>query len=49
MENYIIAAVLILIAAAVIAYLVKQKKKGGKCAGCPYCNGCCGTREKEHK
>ena len=41
MENIIIVAILGLIAAAIIFYLVRQKKKGVKCVGCP-CGGKCG-------
>ena len=45
MENIIIVAILGLIAAAIIFYLVRQKKKGVKCVGCPCackCGGSCG-------
>lgn len=41
MENYIIIAVVVLIVAAVIAYIVKAKKSGKKCIGCPD-GGSCG-------
>ncbi len=43
MENYIIIGILILIIGAVVLYLVKEKKKGTKCIGCPYCKQCAGT------
>lgn len=45
MENIIIVAILGLIAAAIIFYLVRQKKKGVKCVGCSFggkCGGNCG-------
>ncbi len=42
MENFIAAAILFLIIGAVIFYLVKEKKKGNKCIGCPYCKSCGG-------
>lgn len=35
MENYIIAAVLIAIVGLAIFYIVKAKKSGKKCIGCP--------------
>lgn len=44
MENYIIGAILVLIVGGIIFYLVRAKKKGQKCIGCPYskqCNGGC--------
>ena len=47
MENIIIVAILGVIAAAIIFYLVRQKKKGVKCVGCPCackCGGSCGGR-----
>ena len=40
MENYIVAGILILIVGAVIFYLVRQKKKGVKCVGCPHSKHC---------
>lgn len=47
-ENLIVIAVLVLILGAALAYVVKAKKKGVKCIGCPSgckCDGksgCCG-------
>ena len=53
MENYIIAAVLVVIAVGIIAYLVREKKKGKRCVGCPYasqcggkCNSACNKADK---
>ena len=40
MENYIIAGILIFIVGAVIFYLVREKKKGVKCIGCPHAKQC---------
>ena len=48
MENFIIIAVLLIIIGAVIFYIVKSKKRGDKCIGCPYakqCGGNCSTDE----
>ncbi len=48
MGDYIVLGIIVVILAAVIIYLVRQKKKGVKCIGCPYgkncssCNGGCG-------
>ena len=35
MENLIIGAVLVLIVGAAVTYIIKAKKKGVKCIGCP--------------
>ena len=36
----IAVAVALLILAGAVVYIVKQKKKGRKCIGCPYGGGC---------
>ena len=50
MENIIIIAVLALIVGGAVAYLIKAKKSGQKCIGCPdsktcsgYCSGGCAS------
>ncbi|MEE1239226.1 MAG: FeoB-associated Cys-rich membrane protein [Acutalibacteraceae bacterium] len=43
MENYIVVGILVVIAAGIILYLVKQKKKGVKCVGCPHAKQCGGN------
>lgn len=40
MENYIIIAVLVVILGAAIGYIVKAKKRGEKCIGCPHSKNC---------
>ena len=40
MADYIIGAVLLLIVGAAIAYIIKQKKRGVKCIGCPNAGAC---------
>lgn len=42
MENIIIIAVLIVVAAFVIKYIVKSKKRGETCIGCPSAKQCKG-------
>lgn len=45
MSNLIILAVVAVIVGAAIAYIVKEKKKGTVCIGCPSagtCSGGCG-------
>ena len=36
MDNFIVIAVVVLILGCAIAYIVKEKKKGVRCVGCPY-------------
>ncbi len=40
MENVIVILILVAIAAAIICYLVRAKRRGDKCVGCPYCKEC---------
>ena len=51
MENVIVVLILVAIAAGIIWYLVRAKKRGEKCVGCPYakqcgskCNGGCSAK-----
>ena len=50
--DYIAIAVIVLIVGAAVFYIVRAKKRGEKCVGCPYakqcggnCNGGCGHTE----
>ena len=48
MVNFIIAGILLVILGAAVIYIVKAKKNGAKCIGCPSsgnCGGCRGTCE----
>ena len=47
MENIVIIAIVVAIIAAVSVYIVRQKKKGKKCIGCPYGGNCSGKCGKE--
>lgn len=40
MENIILIAVIIAIVGCAIAYVIKEKKKGIKCIGCPNAKTC---------
>ena len=42
MEDLIAAIVAVLAVAAAGLYVYKAKKKGKKCIGCPYADGCSG-------
>ncbi len=49
MENYIAVAVVALIVFLAVFYIVREKKKGKKCIGCPYGDSCgkkCGCVSK---
>ena len=49
MKDVIIIAVVLAVVAAAAAYVIRAKKKGQKCIGCPYSKECaskgccCGT------
>lgn len=50
--NIIIIVTVLAILGAIIAYIVREKKRGSKCIGCPYAktcgksgNGGCGSHE----
>lgn len=40
MEDIIVVAILAAIAVGIILYLVRSKKKGKGCVGCPYAGQC---------
>ncbi len=40
MENIIVVGILILLIGAAVVYMVKAKKKGVKCIGCPAGGSC---------
>ncbi len=42
MESVIVVLILVAIAAGIIWYLVRAKKRGEKCIGCPYAKQCTG-------
>lgn len=45
--DYIAVAFIVLIVGAAIFYIVRAKKRGEKCVGCPYskqCSGKCGGK-----
>lgn len=42
MENLIVIGVLAVITAGIVVYLLRAKKRGQKCVGCPYAKGCSG-------
>lgn len=48
-ENIIIIAVVAAIIAAIVTYLVRAKKRGEHCIGCPYAKQCGGNCHGESK
>ena len=40
MENFIIIGIVAVIIAAAVIYIVRAKKKGQKCIGCPHGGNC---------
>ena len=40
MADYIILVILALILGIAIGYIIKEKKKGVKCIGCPFAESC---------
>lgn len=42
MENIIVVLLLVVIAAGVIWHLIRAKKRGETCVGCPYAKQCAG-------
>jgi len=55
MENVIVVLILLAIVTGIIGYLIRAKRKGEKCVGCPYAKQCGGKcsggnfREFENK
>ena len=49
MTNLIISAVILLAAGAASFYIIKEKKKGVKCIGCPAGGQCCGSHEGDFR
>lgn len=40
MGDYIVLGIVVVVLIAVIIYIVKQKKSGNKCIGCPHASKC---------
>ncbi len=49
MKDVIVALLLVLIAVLIVWYLVRQRKKGVQCIGCPYAKNCSGNCSSEKK
>ncbi len=49
MENIIIIAIVAAIIAAAVIYVIRAKKKGAHCIGCPYSKQCGGNCQSDKK
>ena len=48
-ENVLVIALLFVIVILIVSYLVRARKRGEKCIGCPYaknCSGHCSSQKK---
>lgn len=48
MANLLVAGILLLAVGVAVAYIVKAKKSGTKCIGCPS-GGCCSKKSSCHE
>ena len=39
-ETYIVLAVILLVVGVAVGYIIKEKKNGVKCVGCPHAKSC---------
>ena len=42
MENFIVIGILVIVIGLAVWYIVRSKKSGKKCIGCPACSACHG-------
>lgn len=49
MENFILGLILLAIVFLAVGYIVRAKKRGDKCIGCPHSKGCEGTCQTNKK
>lgn len=43
MADFIVVLILIILISGAVTYIVKAKKSGAKCIGCPACGSCPGS------
>lgn len=46
MTDFIIAGILVIIVGVAVIYIVRSKKSGAKCIGCP-AGGCCSSKSNK--
>lgn len=47
MINVIVAIVILILVGAAFTYIVREKKKGSKCIGCPAAGSCSGKHQED--
>lgn len=45
MEDIFLIAIIVGVIGGIVWYLLRAKKKGEKCIGCPYCKQCSGKHK----
>lgn len=45
MESFIVGLIIVAIVGAAVAYIIKEKKKGVKCIGCPSAGACASAKK----
>ncbi|MBR4075216.1 MAG: FeoB-associated Cys-rich membrane protein [Firmicutes bacterium] len=48
MTDLIVGGILLVILGLAIAYIVKEKKAGAVCVGCPHAGSCASARKAKH-
>jgi len=43
--NLIIIVLVLAVLGAIVGYIIREKKRGSKCIGCPYARECAARRE----
>lgn len=43
MSDFIVIAIIVIIVGLALAYIIREKKRGAKCIGCPYAKSCGGN------
>lgn len=49
MIDVVVVLIVLVILGAAIAYIVRSKKKGAKCIGCPAADSCCSSHKNQKK
>ncbi len=49
MMNYLLGVIIALILGLAIGYIIRQKKRGAKCIGCPVSTSCSSSDNKHKK
>lgn len=47
MIDFVVVAILVIIIGLAVRYIIKEKKRGVKCIGCPAGGSCCSCNQSE--